>query len=78
MKVVMRPGLSSPMVEVWHKVGDTNYYHREDGPAFVSENKVHLWYLHNKRIKTKEDYQEKTGLSDCDMLMLILKYGDIS
>ncbi len=37
----------------------------------------YAWYLQGRHIKTQEEYQFETGLTDEDMSVLILKYGHI-
>ena len=62
--------------EYWLK---NNQFHRTDGPARIQPaiNEV-SWYIHGKSYHKNKDFQRDAGLSDEDMLTLILKYGNIT
>lgn len=49
--------------------------HREDGPATITPRKIE-WYLNGERINSMDEYRVLLGLSDEDVIALILKYGD--
>lgn len=52
--------------------------HRVDGPAIIiSETGDTCWYIRNCPYSNKADFQAASGLSDEDMVALILKYGEI-
>ena len=51
--------------------------HRMDGPAIIDEYGNYGWYLNDDRICSREEFQRRAGLSDEEMALLILKYGDI-
>ena len=62
--------------------GDVGYYvgdnaHRTDGPALIKENGYKTWMLHAKIYYDNKSFQRDAGLSDEDMLAMILKYGDV-
>ena len=77
MKSIRRRSISDKFW-IWHKEDHRNYYHREDGPAIEHDDGRTDWWLYNDRIYSSKEYQKITGLSDCEMSFLILKYGDIS
>ena len=51
--------------------------HRVGGPAVFGPDGNVLWFLNDHIVTSKEAYQTMLNLSDEDMLLLILKYGDI-
>lgn len=52
--------------------------HREDGPAIIiGDNSIKCWYLRNHQFFNTKDFQKAAGLSDEDMVAVILKYGEI-
>lgn len=63
-------------VKHWIIVGKR---HRVDGPAieFEQDPSHNKWYINGKEIKSCQHYQKLTGLTDEEMTVLILKYGDI-
>jgi hypothetical protein len=52
--------------------------HRKGGPAVVFPNGDRDWYIHGTLHYNNKSYQEAAGLSDEEMTMIILKYGNIS
>lgn len=59
--------------EAWFERGQL---HRLDGPAFTNQRGIY-WYIRGNYIKTAERYQFLSGKSDEEMMLLILKYGEI-
>lgn len=59
--------------EAWYQ---HDVLHRVDGPAFTDDVGYH-WYLKGLWIRSAHEFQLKAGLSDEDMMLLLLKYGDI-
>lgn len=57
----------------WSKHGKI---HRADGPALIDPDCGVSWFIEDKEIFSRKLYQELSGLSDADMMMLVLKYGD--
>jgi hypothetical protein len=51
--------------------------HRDDGPALTWENGEQCWYIRNVKYYTNAEYQEAAGISDEDMLAMVLKYGNV-
>lgn len=53
-------------------------YHRLDGPAVVESNGHQAWLIRGKTYHKNKDFQRDAGLSDEDMAILVLKYGNIT
>lgn len=60
--------------EFWYLHGK---YHRTNGPAVIFSNGNTFWFIDDKMISSKKMYQTILDLSDEDILLLILKYGEI-
>jgi hypothetical protein len=60
--------------QIWYK---NNQLHREDGPAFIDNDGYQSWWINNKRYYDNKSFQIAAGLSDEDMSVLILKYGNV-
>ncbi|MDV7396463.1 hypothetical protein RZS08_34025, partial [Arthrospira platensis SPKY1] len=60
--------------KVWYK---NNKLHRHDGPAveYASGNKQ--WFVNDMRCRSASEFQQATNISDEQLSMLILKYGEI-
>lgn len=61
--------------------GDEEWYqhglrHRLDGPALVYKNGEIRWYINDKRYRDARRYQQDAKLTDEEMTLLILKYGE--
>jgi hypothetical protein len=52
--------------------------HRVDGPAVVFSDGAMLWRINDVDMHSSAEFQRAAGVSDEDMIMLILKYGPIS
>jgi hypothetical protein len=50
--------------------------HRTDGPAHIVGGQQ-SWYVNGIRMMSNADFQQASGISDEDMMVLILKYGGI-
>ncbi len=51
--------------------------HREDGPAIIETDGWQYWYINGKRHRNNKSYQQAANLTDEDMLMIKIKYGDV-
>jgi hypothetical protein len=51
--------------------------HRTDGPAYINPDGYQAWFINDKRKTKNKSYQEATNLSDEDMSVMILKYGNV-
>lgn len=59
----------------WYTLG---IMHRIDGPAAIYvNNPPDTWVVKGRRASNFKQFQAMTGLSDEDILLLKLKYGDI-
>lgn len=52
-------------IEIYHKKGDQDYWHREDGPAIIYYNKdgsikYESYYINDRRL-SKEDWEDQYG-----------------
>lgn len=52
--------------------------HRRDGPAIIHHNGRCEWWVYNEIVRSPEEFQKLTECSDEELIMLLLKYGDIS
>ena len=50
--------------------------HRLDGPALISEDGKPLWYINGTSYRKFSDYQIAANLSENDITMIKLKYGE--
>lgn len=67
--------ISERGTEEWICNGDT---HRIGGPALVfALSGVSSWYIQGRRYITNHEYQVASGLTDEEMTMMILKYGNV-
>ncbi len=60
---------------LWIKNGK---YHRIDGPASIFHNNHMSWWIRGVRRRTNKEFQEAAGISDEDMTIIIMKYGNVS
>lgn len=69
------PAYVSDDVHGWYVEGKL---HRLDGPALVDlEKDQRGWFVRGIRHMNNTSYQKAAGLSDEQMVMLVLKYGDV-
>ena len=54
-----------------------NKLHRTSGPAVIYISGEKYWYINNKKYRNNKSYKEAAKLSDEDMLMITLKYGNV-
>lgn len=54
-----------------------NKRHRIDGPAFVSADD-YIWCVNGRVYVSNVAFQEAANLTDEDMAVIILKYGNVS
>lgn len=64
------------------RTGDESWYnygrlHRTTGPALTVEGS-NLWYVNGTRAYTDDEFQLRAKLTDEELLMVILKYGNIT
>lgn len=52
-------------------------YHRTDGPAIFCQDSIQFWFVNGIRCKTNKSYQRHAKLSNEEMTVLVLKYGNI-
>ena len=62
-------------MKVYYKHGRR---HRIDGPAAEYANGKYMWCLNGDIYLNNKEFQKAAGISDEDMFMLILKYGDVT
>jgi hypothetical protein len=60
--------------EEWYRHGRR---HRIDGPAYTYGNRI-AWYIDGNPIYTDKEFQHRAKLSDEDMSILVLKYGNVT
>lgn len=60
--------------EHWYLCGKA---HRIDGPAIIFANGDKRWYVYGERVQGRVRFKQLTYISDEEMSILILKYGDI-
>ncbi len=70
------PVISHAGTRRWYK-GHTNKFHRIDGPAVRYTDGWVEWWVDGNLYKTNESYQCATGISDEDMTIMTLKYGNV-
>ena len=63
--------------------GKVGYYsgylaHRLDGPAVIESNGHQAWLIRGKTYHKNKDFQRDAGLTDEEMAILVLKYGNVS
>ena len=51
--------------------------HRIDGPADMWTSGSMFWYINGKQYNDNQSYQKAAGISDEDMAMIVLKYGNV-
>lgn len=49
--------------------------HRTDGPALITGDGRVEYYINDEEIKSARTYQKLTGMSDDDLLAMVLRYG---
>lgn len=68
----MNPIIDRHGTQLWYKDDEL---HRVDGPAVIYTDGDIGWFIDGVGIRSSQLYQQLAGLSDEDMLSLILKYG---
>lgn len=68
---------------VTYSSGNVRYFknrkkHRIDGPAVMFRDGDQMWFVNGYHAGSNKEFQEAAGISDEDMFMLILKYGDVT
>ena len=52
--------------------------HRTDGPAVMWADRDPEWYVNDKKCYTNEEFQQAAGLTDEELIEIILKYGPVN
>lgn len=52
-------------------------YHRTDGPAIEYNYGSEFWFINGVKISDFKELQDRTGMSDEELIILKLKYGYI-
>lgn len=69
------------IVEIWTITGvyeTMRDLHRTNGPALMySDYPCNSWYINGSRMINNTQYQKYAELSDEDMSIIVLKYGDV-
>lgn len=69
------PAIINPGVcEAWCRYGK---YHRTDGPAIIYSSGKVMWFINGRSICSSEEFRRRAKLTNDDMLILTLKYGEI-
>lgn len=68
------PSIVNDKGEFWYSNG---VYHCTTGPAIRRKNGTVNWIIDGRHILSNASWQKKTGMSDEDMLAMILKYGNV-
>ncbi len=68
----------SRSTEIWlvHRA-DGATIHRLDGPAVTDELTGKSWYIDGNICYTNAEFQAMSGLTDEEMLIMIIKYGNV-
>ena len=61
------------VMEEWHHHGIP---HRVDGPAIIGTH-TYAWYVKGTRIDSWEQLKYEANLSDVDLLLMVLKWGEM-
>lgn len=61
--------------EVWYLNGDC---HRADGPARITHDGMRRWYYKGKMASTYAHFQELSGCSDAEIIIMALKWGKMA
>lgn len=69
-----KTGVRKDKTQCWYVDGKL---HRVDGPAVIWPNGQMWWCLDHVIYSDNRSFQEAAGLSDEEMTVMILKYGDI-
>lgn len=57
---------------------DIKKLHRIDGPAIIiAEHGEYGWYIHGNQARSCAEFQEMSGISNEELLALILTWGKI-
>jgi hypothetical protein len=68
------PSVISGPVQQWSKNGKL---HRVTGPAIIDLRSHVEWYVDGICCSSNKEFQKLANLSDEDMLVMILKYGNV-
>jgi hypothetical protein len=69
------PKISDNGTKFWFN--KNRHWHREDGPALIYNNGDQAWYINNFRHRDNKSFQSAAGISDEDMIAIVLKYGNV-
>lgn len=51
------------------------HFHRLDGPAMIHDNGQLSWWVHGTKVTSFKEFQQESGVSDAEILILKLKWG---
>jgi hypothetical protein len=51
--------------------------YRTDGPAVIWSDGYQSWWINDERYLNNKSFQKAAGISDEDMIAMVLKYGDV-
>ncbi len=64
--------------QVWYM---DSIMHRTDGPAFIrninNPSSQVYWYVDGLAYRNNKEYKEASGISDEDMVAMVIKYGNV-
>jgi hypothetical protein len=59
-------------------VGEYPIPHRIDGPAVTHQHGTLRWFLYGRPIRSNDEFKKMSGISDSEMIIMVLKYGPVS
>jgi hypothetical protein len=62
-------------LDEWH-CDESNEFHCENGPVVILSTGEKVWFVNNNPIESNRAYQKVTKLTDEEMILMILKYGN--
>ena len=66
------PAICGDGNEWWYQYGQR---HRVDGPAIVGDGYGPEYWINGYHIRSADEYQRLTGMTDEEVLLMTLKYG---
>lgn len=68
--------LTDTELTAWYN--DNGLLHRTDGPAIISsKDNSMFWYVNNFRVYSWEEFQRESGISNEQLLQLVIQYGTL-
>lgn len=56
---------------------DKGQLHSKNGPAVIYSDGLQYWYVNDQRYYDNKSFQRAAKLTDEDMNMIVLKYGNV-